>query len=172
MQSFPDRQFGVPLATQSDFRSIGEQMAWSNARVKSFSQYLLRDDPPSEGAHGKFESGLFLYESGAAKPAYYGFRLPLVVTKKPHGRVALWGLVRPAHGRAGSLEIQVKDRRGGWKKLADAALRRQRLLAARRGGEDGPPVARRLDRSGRPARSGPARRPSRGSETAADLGRR
>ena len=118
VQSFPDTQFGVPLATQSDFRSIGERMAWSNPRVKSFSQYLLRDDPPSEGAHGKFESGLFLYASGAAKPAWYGFRLPLVVTKKPRGRVALWGLVRPAHGRAGSLEIQVKDRRGGWKKLA------------------------------------------------------
>jgi hypothetical protein len=118
VQSWPDRQFGVPLATQSDFRSIGEKIAWGNARVKSFSQYLLRDDPPSEGAHGKFESGLYLYDSGAAKPAYYGFRLPLVVARKPHGRVALWGLVRPAHGRAGSLELQVRDRRGGWKRLA------------------------------------------------------
>jgi hypothetical protein len=118
VQSYPDRLFGVPLPTQSDFRSIGEQMAWGNARVKSFSQYLLRDDPPSEGAHGKFESGLFLYADGAPKPSYYGFRLPLVVTKKSHGRVALWGFVRPAHGRAGSLEIQVKDHSGGWKKLA------------------------------------------------------
>lgn len=118
VQSYPDTQFGVTLPTQSDFRSIGEKMAWSNARVKSFSQYLLRDDPEEAGAHGKFESGLFLNKTGEAKPAYYGFRLPLVVTKKPHGRVALWGLVRPAHGTAGSLEIQVKDRRGGWKKLA------------------------------------------------------
>jgi len=118
VQSWPDRQFGVPPATQSDFRSIGEQMAWSNSRVKSFSQYLLRDDPPTAGAHGKFESGLYFYANSAPKPAYYGFRLPLVVTKKPHGRVVLWGFVRPAHGRAGSLEIQVKDRRGGWKKLA------------------------------------------------------
>jgi len=118
VQSYPDRSFGVPLAKQSDFRSIGERMAWSNARVKSFSQYLLRDDPPSEGAHGKFESGLFLYESSVPKPAWYGFRLPLVVTRKPHGRVALWGLVRPAHGRAGSLEIQANDRGRGWKRLA------------------------------------------------------
>jgi len=118
VQSYPDTQFGVRLPVQSDFRSIGEKMAWSNARVKSFSQYLLRDDAPTPGAHGKFESGLFLYKGGVAKPAYYGFRLPLVVTKKPHGRVALWGFVRPAHGRAGTLEIQVKDGRGGWKKLA------------------------------------------------------
>jgi len=118
VQSYPDRQFGVPLPTQSDFRSIGEQMAWSNARVKSFSQYLLRDDPEEAGAHGKFESGLFLNKTGEPKPSYYGFRLPLVVTRKPHGRVALWGFVRPAHGVAGSLELQVKDRRGGWRKLA------------------------------------------------------
>jgi hypothetical protein len=118
VQSYPDRSFGVPLPTQSDFRSIGEKMAWSNPRVKSFSQYLLRDDRTIEGAFGAFESGLFLNADGAPKPSYYGFRLPLVVTKKPHGRVALWGLVRPAHGRAGSVEIQVKDRTGGWKKLA------------------------------------------------------
>ncbi|HEX7291284.1 MAG TPA: cellulase family glycosylhydrolase [Conexibacter sp.] len=118
VQSYPDRQFGVSLPTQSDFRSIGEKIAWSNPRVKSFSQYLLRDDAPSEGAHGKFESGLFLYQGGVPKPSYYGFRLPLVVTKKPHGRVALWGFVRPAHGRAGSLELQVKDRRGDWRALA------------------------------------------------------
>jgi hypothetical protein len=117
VQSFPDRVSGVPLPTQSDFRSIGEHMAWSNARVKSFSQYLLRDDRTIDGAHGAFESGLFLYKTGAAKPAYDGFRLPLVVTKGKGSRVALWGFVRPAHGHAGSLEIQAKDRSGGWKKL-------------------------------------------------------
>jgi hypothetical protein len=118
VQSYPDKLFGVPLPTQSDFRSIGEKMAWSNARVKSFSQYLLRDDPPTPGAHGKFESGLFLYQDSAPKPSYFGFRLPLVVTKGKGARVALWGFVRPAHGRAGSLEVQMEDRRGGWKKLA------------------------------------------------------
>lgn len=118
VQSYPDKLFGVRLPVQSDFRSIGEKMAWSNARVKSFSQYLLRDDPPTPGAHGKFESGLFLYADGAPKPSWYGFRLPLVVAKGKGSRVALWGFVRPAHGRAGSLEIEVKDRRGGWKRLA------------------------------------------------------
>ncbi|MGN6187706.1 MAG: cellulase family glycosylhydrolase [Conexibacter sp.] len=118
VQSYPDKISGVPLPTQSDFRSIGERMAWSNPRVKSFSQYLLRDDRTIDGGYGAFESGLFLYATGAAKPAFYGFRLPLVVMKKPHGRVALWGFVRPAHGHGGSLEIQAEDRRGGWRKLA------------------------------------------------------
>lgn len=118
VQSYPDRTSGVPLATQSDFRSIGEKMAWSNARVKSFSQYLLRDDRTIDGAHGAFESGLLLFEGGVPKPSFHGFRLPLVVTKGRGSRVALWGFVRPAHGRAGSVEIQVKDRGRGWTKLA------------------------------------------------------
>jgi hypothetical protein len=117
VQSYPDRVSGVPLPTQSDFRSIGEHMAWSNARVKSFSQYLLRDDRTIDGGYGAFESGLFLYKNGAIKPAYYGFRLPLVVTKGKGSRVSLWGFVRPAHGHAGSLQIQVKDGSGAWKKL-------------------------------------------------------
>jgi hypothetical protein len=118
VQSYPDRLSGVPLPTQSDFRSIGEHMAWGNARVKSFSQYLLRDDPTHTGAFGAFESGLLLFPNDTPKPSFYGFRLPLVVSKGHGGRVALWGFVRPAHGRAGSLTIEVEDRGHGWTKFA------------------------------------------------------
>ena len=118
VQSYPDRVSGVPLPTQSDYRSIGEHIAWGNKRVKSFSQYLLRDDRTISGGFGAFESGLFLYKGNAPKPAYFGFRLPLVVKKGRGDRVALWGLVRPAHGRSGSVEIQVKDRGRGWTSLA------------------------------------------------------
>jgi hypothetical protein len=119
VQSFPDRVSGVPLPTQSDYRSIGEHLAWGNARVKSFSQYLLRDDRTIAGGFGAFESGLFLFKGDKPKPSLSGFRLPLVVRKAKTGsRVALWGLVRPAHGRGGSVEIQVKDRGGAFKKLA------------------------------------------------------
>lgn len=118
IQSWPDRISGVPPATQSDYRSIGEHIAWQTSRVVSFSQYLLRDDQTVQGAFGKFESGLFFYKGDLAKPAYYGFRLPLVVSKGHGSRVALWGFVRPAHGRAGSLTIEVKDRHHGWVKYA------------------------------------------------------
>ncbi|HXE45239.1 MAG TPA: cellulase family glycosylhydrolase [Conexibacter sp.] len=118
VQSWPDRDVGVPLPAQSDYRSIGEHMAWSNSRVASFSQYLLRDDVSAGGATGRFQSGLFLDAGGTAKPAYFGFRLPLVVSKGRHGRVALWGFVRPTHGRAGTLTIQIEDRGHGWRQLA------------------------------------------------------
>lgn len=118
VQSFPDHDVGVPLPTQSDYRSIGEHMAWGNSRVAGFSQYLLRDDISVGGATGRFQSGLFLYPSGRPKPSYYGFRLPLVVSKGHGSRVALWGFVRPAHGRGGTLTIQVADRGHGWVEYA------------------------------------------------------
>ena len=118
VQSFPDHVFGVSLAKQSDFRSLAERMAYSNPRVKSFSQYLLRDDATVDHSHSAFESGLILFKSGRAKPSFEGFRLPLVVSPAAHGRVGLWGLVRPAHGTAGSLTIQFNDRGHGWKTLA------------------------------------------------------
>lgn len=118
VQSWPDRDVGVPLQTQSDYRSIGERMAWSNSRVAGFSQYLLRDDISVAGATGRFQSGLFLYAGDKPKPSYYGFRLPLVVSKGHGSRVALWGLVRPAHGHGGTLTIQVKDRGHGWVRYA------------------------------------------------------
>lgn len=118
VQSYPDKIFGVPLAAQSDYRSIAEQIAYKNPRVRSFSQYLLRDDRTVRGSHSAFESGLFLYKDGKPKPSFYGFRLPLTVTKARGGKVALWGLVRPARGRAGKVEIQIRDRGKGWRRLA------------------------------------------------------
>jgi hypothetical protein len=117
VQSFPDHQAGVSLAAQSDYRSLAEYMAYRNRRVASFSQYLLRDDVTLAGAFGRFESGLFLYKGNKPKPSLISFRLPLVVVAGHHGRATLWGLVRPAHGVAGSLTVQYSDRGGAWKTL-------------------------------------------------------
>jgi hypothetical protein len=118
VQSFPDHLAGVPLALQSDYRSLGEYLAYRNSRVVSFSQYLLRDDQTVNGATGRFESGLFLFKGDVPKPALQSFRLPLVViAHRRSSRVTLWGFVRPAHGHAGSLTIQFADRGRGWRTL-------------------------------------------------------
>ncbi len=115
VQSFPDHVAGVSLAKQSDYRSLAEYMAYKTSRVVSFSQYLLRDDQTVTGAFGRFESGLFLYKGDAPKPSLISFRLPLVVVaKKGSSRATLWGLVRPAHGTAGSLTVQSSDHGGAW----------------------------------------------------------
>ena len=72
--------------------------------MAAFSQYLLKDDPlggaPGSSVHGGsigFQTGLE-YLNGTPKPLYFGFPVPLVVSKRGHG-FSLWGLVRPATGR-------------------------------------------------------------------------
>jgi hypothetical protein len=103
VQSLPNKQLGVPVAKQAEYDAIAEHIAYENPRVVAFSQYLLKDDPvggsPGASVHGGtvgFQTGLE-YVSGAPKPLYYGWPIPLTVTKLRHG-VALWGLVRPALG--------------------------------------------------------------------------
>jgi hypothetical protein len=103
VQSFPNKQLGVPVGLQAERDAQAEQIAWSNGRVAAFSQYLLRDDPvggkPGSSVHGGtvgFQTGLETV-SGALKPLYFGWPVPLTV-RKSGGGFALWGLARPAAG--------------------------------------------------------------------------
>lgn len=100
VQSRPNRYLGVPVSQQAEEDAIAEHIAWSNPRVVAFSQYLLRDDPlggaPGASVHGGiigFQTGLE-YVNGTPKPLYFGWPLPLTVSKSGHG-FSLWGLVRP-----------------------------------------------------------------------------
>ena len=112
VQSAPDPINGVSEAKQAEYRSIGELIAYRNPRVRAFSQYLMRDDLPRPGTrserYGGFESGL-RHSDGDRKPAYDGFRLPLVARRTSRHRTYLWGLVRPADGRATVL-IEYRNR--------------------------------------------------------------
>jgi hypothetical protein len=103
VQSKPDPAIGVSQTAQAEFRSIAEHMAYANPRVRSFSQYLMRDDParssgPRWDRYAGFESGL-RFASGRRKLSYEGFRTPLVARRRSSRTVALWGLVRPHHSR-------------------------------------------------------------------------
>jgi hypothetical protein len=103
VQSAPDRNLGVPLAQQAEYRSISERLLRTDPRVAATSQYLLRDDVALSG----FQSGL-LTAAGARKPSFDEFRLPLTA-RRTGSAVLLWGLVRPAAG-ATRVEILVRDR--------------------------------------------------------------
>lgn len=94
VQSFPNKFLGVSAAKQAEYDAISEHIAYENPRVAAFSQYLLKDDPV--GGPANFQTGLE-YSNGSAKPLYFGWPLPLTVSKTGHG-VSLWGLVRPATG--------------------------------------------------------------------------
>jgi hypothetical protein len=100
VQSKPNKQLGVSVAKQAEFDAIAEHIAYSNSRVAAFSQYLLRDDPvggaPGSSVHGGtvgFQTGLE-YVSGSRKPLYFGWPVPLTVSRTHHGS-SLWGLLRP-----------------------------------------------------------------------------
>jgi Cellulase (glycosyl hydrolase family 5) len=112
VQSKPNRYLGVSVAKQAEYDAISEYIAYRDPRVAAFSQYLLRDGAvggrPGSGVHGGFvgfQSGLE-YISGAPKPLYFAWPIPLVVSKVRHG-VSLWGLVRPTSG-ATKVTILVK----------------------------------------------------------------
>ncbi|MFZ1154699.1 MAG: hypothetical protein WAN93_07330 [Solirubrobacteraceae bacterium] len=114
IQSFPNRALGVAPAKQAEYDAIAEKIAWSNPRVAAFSQYLLRDDPlggpPGSSVNGGFvgfQTGLETV-TGARKPLYFGFPVPLVVSKQGHG-FSLWGLVRPSEG-ATKLRVLVQPK--------------------------------------------------------------
>jgi len=117
IQSLPDPIYGVSQQRQAEYRAIGEKMAWNTGRVHAISQYLMRDDLPRQGSnrYGGFESGL-RRSDGRKKVAYGGFRLPMVARRDGRRTVRLWGLVRP-HDSSESVEIQYRNRRGGWHRL-------------------------------------------------------
>jgi hypothetical protein len=118
VQSYPDKLAGVPPRKQAEYLAISEHIAYVNRRVKSFSQYLLRDDKKRFGQgkterFGGFETGL-RRANGAKKPAYDAFMLPLRVSEAGSSHV-LWGRVRPAT-EAVDVTIQ-RDTGDGWKRL-------------------------------------------------------
>lgn len=132
IQSSPDKLLGVSLAQQAEYQAISEHLAWSNPRVASFSQYLLRDDEPTPkadgGGFGGFESGLE-FASGAPKPSLNGFRLPLAVTRSGSG-VSIWGHVRPARS-ATTATLQVADRGKAFRTLKTVKTDSRRYFTTR-----------------------------------------
>jgi hypothetical protein len=128
VQSHPDRLSGVSLGRQAEHRSIAELIAYRNRRVRAFSQYLMRDDLPRKGSrlvrYSGFESGL-RRSNGRSKPAYAGFRLPLVARRHGRTRVQLWGLVRPAEGST-SVRIESRGRASRrWRPVKHARTNRR-----------------------------------------------
>jgi hypothetical protein len=109
VQSLPNKVLGVSPAKQAEYDAIAEHIAYSNPRVAAFSQYLLKDDAIGVTESGaSFQSGLE-YFNGTPKPLYFGWPIPLTVSKEKHG-VALWGLVRPATG-ATKVTVLVRPKR-------------------------------------------------------------
>ncbi|HKG36937.1 MAG TPA: hypothetical protein VKA89_10925 [Solirubrobacterales bacterium] len=102
VESRPDRRYGVPLARQAEYLGLAEYSLWRNPRVRSFGQYLMRDD--ANEFEYSFQTGLRFLD-GRRKPAYSAFAMTLVVREPQSGPLRFWGHVRPGEG---SRVVQVK----------------------------------------------------------------
>jgi hypothetical protein len=105
VQSVPDRRAGVSLSQQVAYLAIAEYLSWSNRSIRSFAQYLLRDDSLSQSF--AFTTGLQRH-SGRPKPSQRSFPMTLMV-KRNGGHVLIWGHVRPATQRT---RVTIRFRNG------------------------------------------------------------
>ena len=102
-QTKPDLIFGVTDAQQADYINQSDWIAYKNPRVHTVAQYKIVDDA-NIGAG--FQMGLRLL-TGAPKPAYAAYELPIWVSGKG-ADVTVYGQVRPAdNGTAQTVDIQV-----------------------------------------------------------------
>jgi len=98
---------GVSPRRQAAYLAISEFLAWRDPRIRSYAQYLLRDDPSRY--EFAFTTGL-RFHSGRAKPSLRSFPITLVARRR-RARVRLWGHVRPG---TGPYRVEVRYRsRGG-----------------------------------------------------------
>ncbi len=102
----PERLIGVSLAQQALYINESEYLMWRNGAIKSYGQYELVDDRQAGG----FETGLRFsgaVRHGADKPSLAAYRLAIYVA----GGRWLWGEVRPGHGSAQTVQVQVGNGR-------------------------------------------------------------
>ena len=107
-QTKPDLIFGVTDAQQADYINQSDWIAYKNPRVHTVAQYKIVDD---RNIGAGFQMGLRLL-TGAAKPAYQAYKLPIWVSGKG-ADVTVYGQVRPAdNGTAQTVDIQVASGAG------------------------------------------------------------
>jgi hypothetical protein len=108
----PDPFISTSTSRQAELLNEKEEYSYRYSRLKSYSQYLLYDDPARSGSSALrwagFQTGLRFAGSGL-KPAYEAYRLPIHVKKRGRG-VLIWGRVRPG---SGTRSAQLQRKRGG-----------------------------------------------------------
>jgi hypothetical protein len=118
----PDPHEGISPTKAADYMNWAEYLSYKQARLYSYSQYVLIDNPPP----AYFDTGL-LYPNGTPKPGYAAYRMPLYLpttTMKSGQKVEVWGGVRPAGfakqdtGQTQSVQIQFQTgSTGAWQTI-------------------------------------------------------
>jgi hypothetical protein len=118
--------FGAPLVKHAAILNEAEYESWVHGRVKTFSQYLLIDDPiltqfdpGSNQRYGRYQTGLewgnnavkcespgVRFKYGTPKqPSFDAFQTPLWVRKLPRGGAQVFGRARPRGREAQPIQI-------------------------------------------------------------------
>ncbi|HEV3230527.1 MAG TPA: hypothetical protein VGY97_13705 [Solirubrobacteraceae bacterium] len=109
---------------QARYLTWGEYLASRIPNVKLFSQFLLRDQPPSAAVqsdsprrpHGQFYSGLE-YANGTPKLALRTFVAGLFAARESSHAILLWGRLRLG-SQSFKVVIEHRSRRGRWRRVA------------------------------------------------------
>jgi hypothetical protein len=109
----PDTSVSTTPLAQARILNEKEEYSYRYSRLKSYSQYLLTDDPARKGPKSQrwsgFQTGL-RFPNGKKKPSYDAYKFPIVVHKRGRRGVKIWGRVRPG---AGIRSVRIERRRGG-----------------------------------------------------------
>jgi hypothetical protein len=118
--------FGTTLSRQAAFLNEAEYVSFRRPRLKSYSNYLLVDDPvlkrfaPGSNARYRgYQSGLRFGEEASRcdspgkifpvgtpkQPSYDAFRTPLYVRRASARRVEVWGWARPRGRQSQAVEV-------------------------------------------------------------------
>ena len=117
----PDVIRGVSLKDQARYHGLATYLAWKQADVAMFAQFLLNDIGPREGGNNEidrsydFQTGLYFHD-GRPKPAVAAFKLPFWAESRTlagNDAVVLFGQVRPSAGRK-RMEIEVRGPEHTW----------------------------------------------------------
>jgi hypothetical protein len=117
----PDVIRGVSLQRQARYHGLATFMAWKQADVAMFAQFLLHDIGPPPDARtptdpaADFQTGLYFHD-GRPKPAVAAFKLPFWAESQSvagNDVVVLFGQVRPKEGRK-QVEVEVRAPDGNW----------------------------------------------------------
>ena len=117
---------GVPLAKQAAYIDEAQYLAAQDPRVRSMSQFLLRDAGPdpafpagSIGYWSTFQTGIEFLD-GTRKPSFYAYRIPIWIPS--HG--AIWGMLRPApSGSTQRAQIQWRSSpSSAWRQIATVTV--------------------------------------------------
>lgn len=133
-QSNPPSFLGVTLKQQAAYLNQSEFLAYSDPKVRTLSQFLLKDDNTSASSvaqiNSTFQTGLE-FSNGTHKPAYDAYRLPVFLPSpriKPGARLRVWGLLRVApYGSAQTTQVQYEPKGGhSFRTVANATTDGQR----------------------------------------------